>query len=536
MAEAATRNKFERIKAERDGLDVGEDIERFAAEGWESIPEDDRDARLKWWGIFYRKQTPGHFMVRIRINNGLSNATQLRTIARITNELGRGTLDVTTRQQVQLRWVRIADMPRVLDMLREAGLVSLQTGLDNIRGITGCALAGLTPNELFDATPAVRAFGERFVGNRAFTNLPRKFNVSMTGCLENCTHAASQDVAMVPATKTVDGEPVHGFNVLVGGKMGSGGFTPARPLDAFVPVEDAAEVAAAITLVFRDFGSREVRTRARLWFLLEDWGIDRFRAEVEARLGYSLEPAGEDMRREGSTDHIGVHPQRQPGLSYAGLLVPVGRATGDQFLELARLAEAYGNGEVRFTTGQNVVIPNIPDACLEAFRGEPLLRELRCDPSPVARGSVSCTGMDYCAMALIETKDYARAVIDALDGNPGITGPVSVNWSGCPAGCGSHQAADIGLLGRRTRVGEEIIDTVDVYIAGSAGPDPVPGMKLMQAVPATEAPRVIGLLAEHVDFREVRRRALAGTPTAELLREFEPVIGSLTAEPVGTGG
>lgn len=506
MAETITKNKVEQIKAERDGLDVGADIERYASAGWEAIPDADRDTRLKWWGIFFRKQTPGFFMIRIRIPNGISNAAQLRAIGEITNELGRGTLDITTRQQVQLRWIRIEDVPQVLERLKQVGLVTLQTGLDNIRGVAGCAVAGLTPDELFDASPAAVAFGERFLGNREFTNMPRKFNVLFTGCRENCTHAATQDVAMVPATKMIGGERVDGFNVLVGGKMGSGGFTAARSLDAFVEREAAAEVAAAITLVYRDNGSRDVRTRSRLSFLLDEWGVERFRAEVEARLGYLLGREGEDARYESTTDHIGIYAQRQAGLNYAGLLASVGRATGHQMIELARLAETYGNGEARFTTGQNVILPNISDAVLDAFLQEPVLRELSYQPSTVARGTVSCTGMDYCSMALIETKSYAQEVIEALDGSLGRSGPVSINWSGCPAGCGSHQAADIGLLGRRTRIGDEIIDTVDIYIGGSSGPDPVAGMKFMQDVPCENVAHTIEFLIRHVDFEDVRRK------------------------------
>ncbi len=522
MAERATKNKIELIKAERDGLEIAGDIERFAREGWESIPEADRDVRLKWVGVFYRKQTPGYFMIRVRIPSGISNAAQLRAIGEITNRYGRGTLDLTTRQQVQLRWIRIEDMPVVLERLHEAGLATLQTGFDNIRGVAGCAVAGLTPNELFDTSPAAKAFNDRFVGNSQFTNLPRKFNVAITGCTENCTQAASQDIAMVPAVRTIGGEEVRGFNVLVGGKMGSGGFTPARPLDAFVEPDDAAEVAAAITLVFRDHGSREARTRSRLYFLLEDWGIERFRSEVEARLGYALTPAGEDRRGDTTTDHVGVHPQRQPGLNYVGLLVPVGRASGDQMLELARLAETYGCGGVRFTAGQNVILTDITDSKLDALLQEPLLQELRYQPSSIARGSVSCTGMDYCSLALIETKGYAEKVISDIEASMGCSIPVTVNWSGCPAGCGSHQASDIGLLGRRTRVGDEIIDTVDIYIGGSAGRDPVPGVKFMQDVPCSNVASTIEFLIRHVDFAEVRRKLRAARPGSELVGAATP--------------
>ena len=338
-------NKAETIKAEKAPLSICDEIPAFARDGWESIPETDRDIRLKWAGLFYRQQTPGHFMMRIRVPAGVTNAAQIRTVAAIAERYGRGTLDLTTRQQIQLRWLRIEDIPAVLQSLNDAGLLTLQTGYDNIRGVMTCPVAGLTPNELFDASPAARAFNDIFVGNPEFANLPRKFNATLTGCLENCTHAESQDVGMTPAAKDVDGETLIGFNIAVGGKMGSGGFRIGRPLDAFVTPEEAPLVAAAIALIFRDHGSRETRNRARLCFLIDEWGIARFRGEVEARAEMRLRPAGHDPRTGVTTDHVGVHPQRQPGLSYAGLLVPVGRATAARMSELARIAETYGDGE-----------------------------------------------------------------------------------------------------------------------------------------------------------------------------------------------
>src|SRR5256712_6186443 len=248
-------NKIEQIKAEKGGLEVGRDIRRYGELGVEAIEEGDLE-RLKWWGIFFRKHTPGHFMMRIRIPNGMTSAGQLRTIGRIANRVGRGSADITTRQQIQLRWIRINDVPPILDELREVGLVTLQTGMDNIRNVVGCAVAGLTPNELFDASPVARAFTDTFVGDAAYTNLPRKFNATITGCRENCTHAETQDVALVPATKSLGGETVSGFNVLVGGKDGSGGYRIATRLGIFVPPEEAPELCRAIVLLFRDHGSR----------------------------------------------------------------------------------------------------------------------------------------------------------------------------------------------------------------------------------------------------------------------------------------
>jgi ferredoxin-nitrite reductase len=215
-------NKIEEYKNERDGLEILADVPRYAREGWEAITEGDRE-RLKWAGVFFRRQTPGRFMMRVRIPNGITNAAQIRAIAEISEQFGKGFIDITTRQQIQLRWFGIEDVPEIWRRLHGVGLVSLQTGMDNIRNIVGCPAAGLTPNELFDASAVAREFTEIFVGNKAYTNLPRKFNVTITGCKENCTHAEAQDVALTPATRETGGAEVRGFNVVVGGKMGSGG-------------------------------------------------------------------------------------------------------------------------------------------------------------------------------------------------------------------------------------------------------------------------------------------------------------------------
>src|SRR3989475_9155500 len=244
-------NKIEQIKAEKGGLEVGRDIPRYAELGVDAIEEGDLE-RLKWWGIFFRKHTPGHFMMRIRIPNGITSAAQLRTIGRIANRVGRGIADITIRTEIQLRWIRMHDVPQIRGELRQVGLVTLQTGMDNIRNIVGCAVAGLPPNELFDASPVARAFTDTLVGDVAYTNLPRKFNITITGCRDNCTHAETQDLALVPASKSLGGETLHGFNVLVGGKNGSGGYRIATPLDVFVPPGEAGGPSSASVFLFPD--------------------------------------------------------------------------------------------------------------------------------------------------------------------------------------------------------------------------------------------------------------------------------------------
>ena len=511
-------NKIEAIKSEKDGLDILADIPAFVRDGWESIPMPDRD-RLKWAGVFFRRQTPGRFMMRVRISNGISNADQFRALASICDDYGRPAdggddggdgagageafADLTTRQQVQLREFAIADVPDIWARLDAVGLVSLQTGMDNIRTVVGCPAAGLTPHELLDASPVVEQFTAMFLGNREFTNLPRKFNVTITGCRENCTHGATQDIALTPAVAEIggaaDGAPVAGFNVAIGGKMGSGGYTPAVPLDIFVPPDDAADLCRHIALLFRDCGSRAARNKTRLAFLVAEWGADRIRAALETRIGRPLRRAGADARNDAHTDHIGIHPQRQPGLNYVGLCVPAGRITAGQLRAIADLADRYGSGAVRITPGQNLIIPNIPDARLDALTAEPLLRELPCDPSPAARGTVSCTGIDYCHFAQIETKARAIETARALENRrpgAGAGRPLSIYWSGCANGCANHTLADIGLVGRRIRKDGRILEAVDIYRKAADGLS----APAMTGVLCSELPAVLeGILTPDAD-------------------------------------
>jgi ferredoxin-nitrite reductase len=523
-------NKIEEYKQEKDGLDILQDIPRYAAEGWEKITDGDKE-RLKWAGVFFRRQTPGRFMMRLRVPNGFMTAIQLRTIGEISGEFGKGFADITTRQQMQLRWFTINEVPEIWNRLRGVNLISLQTGMDNIRGVIGCPVAGLTPNELFDASAVVHDFTQLFLGNKDYTNLPRKFNVTITGCKEACTHAEAQDIAMTPAIKTIGGTEVLGFNVAVGGKMGSGGYRIASPLNLFVSVDEAAAICSQIVLIFRDHGARELRTKARLAFLVEAWGVEKFRKELERRVDRPLASAGIDQRTPKHTDHVGVLRQKQAGLNYVGLTVPVGRMTSEQMLQVADLAENYGNGQIRLTVGQNLIIPNVPDRMIGELTSEPVLQELRYDPSEVMRGLVSCTGMDYCHFALIETKGWALKTARALEAKLGKTQPLRMHWSGCPAGCGNHTAADIGLLGKNIKVNGEIIEAVDVFAGGATGCEANFPVKIMEDVPCEDLADVVGGLVKHGAFKAMRQQlrkiplavAVPSKPAAEVER---PIIKS----------
>ncbi len=495
-------NPIEKLKAEKDGLDILAEIEELARahSGWETMDPGDRE-RLKWIGTFFRKPTPGLFMMRVRITNGRTTSRQLRALATISQKIGNGVLDLTTRQQIQLRAIAVRNVPEIFQKLRDVDLTSLQTGMDNIRNVNTCPVAGLTHSELFDASPISAEFTREFLANRAFTNLPRKFNVTITGCTENCTHAASQDIAMVPAVREETGE--HGLNVFVGGKMGSGGMTVAQPLDAFVALGEAAALCREITLLFRDAGPRASRQKARLAFLIEDWGIAKFRRVLEERRGSPLAPSGLDARLPWKGDHLGVHSQRQAGLYYAGLCIPTGRVRAEQLEELARLAEDYGSGEVRLTTDQNAILANLAEEKIPRLLDEPLLREFPPDPHPLVRGLVTCTGTDYCNLALIETKTHGLELAQALARRLGANvKPLTFHWSGCAAGCGNHQASDIGFKGIKARVNDQIVDAVEIYVGGRTGPDASPGKKIIGPVPVAMLPQLIPIVIENLDLLE----------------------------------
>jgi ferredoxin-nitrite reductase len=464
--EVAMRNGSNAVEATKasvggDGLRVREQLPELLGRGYASLTTSEKDL-LKWLGVFFRKPTPGKFMMRIRMPNGFTSSSQLRAIADLSRRLGNCVLDITTRQQIQLRGFELGSVTEIWEKLRGVDLHSLQTGMDNVRNISGCALSGLTLNELFDASLVVAELDGILVGqngNPEFTNLPRKFNITITSCVENCTHDESQDVALVPAMR----RDRVGFNLLVGGKMGSGGFTIASPLDVFVCIPKAARLVATLVRIFRDHGPRDARSKCRFALLIEEWGLSRLREELARRVDHYLEPAGHDVRSQYHSDHLGITPQKQPGYRSVGLCVPMGRLYSNQMDEMARLAEKYGNGEIRLTTGQNAILPNVHDERLDDLLEEDLLQELSPHPSRFRRRMVACTGTDYCNLAQIDTKGQAAKLSHALEEKLGIRGrAVSLHWSGCPAGCGNHQAADVGFRGFRARVEGKHVDAVAI--------------------------------------------------------------------------
>ncbi len=460
-------NKFEAMKAEKDGLDVWPDLLRYAAEDTpvDQIPEDDLQ-RMKWYGVFHRPQSPGTFMMRLRLPGGRATSAQLRVIAGLAEAGTHPYLDLTSRQNIQLRGFRLAAVPGMIEALRDAGVLSQQTGLDNVRNVMGCPLAGIDAHEVLDATGLVEALVDPYLGDRAYSNLPRKFNVSITGCRQDCGHAQTQDLGLVPAT--LDG--AVGFNVLVGGALGGTSPRLATPLDVFVEPAEVQPLFLALLRVYRDHGPREKRTQARLKWLIEEWGESRLRAAVEGEMGHALRRAGRDERSTVGGDHLGVHPQREPGMSYVGLHVAVGNISAASVRELARVAEVYGRGEVRLTVDQNALIPHVPDALLPTLLAEPLLTVLRPEVSSIWRNLVACTGNDYCHYSLIDTKGTALQVATELE-RRGVQAPAGtrIHVSGCVHACAKHHIADIGVQGANVRVDGRVEEAGDIFVGGRLG-------------------------------------------------------------------
>ncbi|MEL7141249.1 MAG: ferredoxin--nitrite reductase [Cyanobacteria bacterium J06643_4] len=494
------KNKFEKYKAEKDGLDVKDELEAFAEMGWEAIDKTDLTGRLKWLGVFYREVTPGKFMLRLRMPHGVLSSHKMRVLAEIVERYGDdGCADITTRQNLQLRGVRLEDIPDIFKRFEAAGITSMQSGMDNVRNITGSPVAGIAANELIDTQGLVVKVQDMITnngqGNYDFTNLPRKFNIAIEGSREDSIHSEINDIAFIPAFKGGTEGSELGFNVIVGGFFSARRCEAAIPLNAWVPADDTVvELCRAILTVFRDNGSRGNRQQTRLMWLIEAMGLDQFRAAVETQMGAKLLPAAPEdaITEESKSDHLGVHKQKQPGLNYVGLHVPVGHIYANDMLEFARLAEVYGNGEIRLTVEQNVIIPNIPDSRLSAFLQEPPVQTFSPEPSALTRAVVSCTGARFCNFALVETKQRAQALAETLDQLFDVEQPVRMHWTGCPNSCGQPQVADIGFLGTKARKDGKTVEAVDIYMGGKVGKHAQLGERVMKGVPCEDLESVVG--------------------------------------------
>jgi ferredoxin-nitrite reductase len=492
--DGTTLNKFEKFKAEKDGLAIKDELDHFAQIGWEAMDKTDLEYRLKWVGVFYRPVTPGKFMMRLRVPNGIISGEQMRVLGEIVQRYGDdGNADITTRQNLQLRGIRIEDIPDIFQRLKSVGMTSVQSGMDNVRNITGSPMAGLDADELIDTRELVQKVQDMITncgqGNYQFSNLPRKFNIAIEGGRDNSVHAEINDIAFVPAYK--EGE--LGFNVVVGGFFSAKRCEAAIPMNVWVrPNQEVVDLCRGILEVYRDNGLRANRQKSRLMWLIDEWGIEEFRTRVANHLGYPLATAAEkDAIDWEKRDHLGVFPQKQEGLSYVGLCIPVGRLFADDMFDLARIAEVYGSGELRLTVEQNVIIPNIAAENMPTLLTEPLLAKFTPNPTPLQRALVSCTGAQFCNFALIETKNKAVDLIRQLDAELNIPRGVRIHWTGCPNSCGQPQVADIGLMGTKARKDGKTVEGVDIYMGGKVGKDAHLGSCVQKGIPCEDLKSVL---------------------------------------------
>ena len=519
LREQQNLNQVERWKLERHPLDVRQAIiDRYAGEGPEAIAAvPGEQERLKWVGLYPQRQGGDAFMLRIKVPGGRLDADQARTIGELAAEhaigptpnplFGQGFLDLTTRQDIQLHWIKIGAVPEIWRRLEEVGVTTVQACGDSARNVLCCPVSGLDAGEVVEAYPVARAISGFFTGNREYANLPRKFKMSVTGCLEDCAQAEINDVGLWPA-RLDDG--AVGFNVLVGGGL-SDGPRMGSDVDVFVLPEQAVELTRAVAQVFGELGDRENRWTCRLRYLVQELGPERFREELQRRTQVPLTPAGEPLTRRYRGDHVGVHPQKQDGLSYVGLSVTVGRMQGENLVEAARLARAYGSGELRLATDQNLILAGVPSSKLDDLLAEPLLAEHSPSPGPFERGVVACTGSEFCRFAIVETKvratQWARWLDRqvAVDGDGGRHGDevIRMHLSGCSASCAQPQIADIGLRGEVAHTDDAVVEAVDVGLGGSLGGEAAFIDWVEGAKPAEETPA--GLLALVERWRAERR-------------------------------
>ena len=455
-------NANERFKKDDDGLNVRARIENiYSHRGFASIDPSDLRGRMRWWGL-YTQRAEGidggrtasmepeeldapFFMLRVRIDGGRLSLEQLRVVAAISRDFARDTADVTDRQNIQLHWIRIEDVPEIWRRLEAVGLTSAEACGDTPRVILGSPVAGLDPDEIVDGTPAIEEIVRLHVGNPAFSNLPRKFKTAISGSPHLDVAHEVNDLSFVGVR-----HPEHGpgFDVWVGGGLSTNPHLAQR-LGVFVSLDEVAEVWAGVVGIFRDYGYRRLRTKARLKFLVADWGTDRFREVLEKEyVGRPLRdgPPPADPPR-GRRDHIGVHPQTD-GRFAIGAKPTVGRMSGTALTALADAVDAAGGHGIRLTVEQSLVVVGIPADQVDSLVASLAALGLDTDPGTFRRGAMACTGIEYCKLAITETKGNAmRLVAELEDRLPTFSQPLTIHVNGCPNSCARIQVADIGLKG-----------------------------------------------------------------------------------------
>jgi len=512
--------RVERLKREKNAWEHFDEIRAFARQGHASIPPEWLGTYFRSWGVYTQgdgagvvggkngegKPTP-FFMVRIRIPNGLLSSHQARTIADLAERHARGVADITVRQNFQFHWVTIESLPEVLETLWKVGLSTTGACGDVVRNITGCPLAGFDAHEYCDASPLATELNGQLGGQAEFYNLPRKFKVSVTGCRAWCTYPEINDVGLTATTrKRLHGHDEVGFSLRVAGGLSTDPHLGVR-LNAFVRWEQAVPVVRAVAELFRESEVlRQNRERARLKFLFlqHGWTADSFLTALQDRLGFTLDPAEpEELPTDVHRDHVGIHAQKQPGFSYVGANVLRGRITPEQLRTAANLSDRYADGHLRNTIMQNLLIVNVPNAQAARVAGELTAVGLPVRASAFARGTVACTGSEFCKLALTETKGFARWLTEELDQRlPGFQEQLKLHVTGCPNSCGQHWIADIGIEGKKLKVDGRMVDAYYFCVGGSVGEFASIARPVGYRCAASEVPEAIERLLR--EFNEQR--------------------------------
>ena len=539
-AKETKAQRVERLKRASNPWEGLEEIRRFSREGFGSIPPEWLGTYFRWWGVYTQGDGLGvtggsggegkaieRFMVRIRIANGLLNSEQLRTIADLTEHYARGTADITVRQNIQLHYVTIGDLPNVLESLAQVGLNTLGSCGDVTRNLTGCPVAGVDAGEIVDASPLVLAASRMLAGNAEFYNLPRKFKISITGCRVWCPHPEINDVGLTAISRKVGGKTEVGFSLRVAGGLSTEPYLGER-LNAFVQWDQVLPVLKGIAELFRDSQVlREHRERARLKFLFlrHGWTAEQFLSELRDRIGFKLDPAEQEQPpSDVYRDHVGIHPQKQAGYSYVGASVLRGRISADQMRAVADLAERFASGDLRTTNMQNLLLVNVPTINADALANELDEIGLTVGGSPFHRGIVACSGTEFCKLAITETKSFSRWLAEELDQRlPGFDQHLKLHVTGCPNSCGQHWIADIGIEGKKIKVQDHLVDAYYFCLGGAVGLHQGIARPVGYRCAATEVPDAIErLLGQYLEERGPGEnlRQFFSRHTNEQLREF----------------
>lgn len=475
------------------------------------------DLVMRWHGLYrHRPQEAGLFMLRLKLPGGAITAAQAATVAALAARFSGGHLSLTTRQDIELHQLTLADLPTVFAELQAVGLQTLGACGDQVRNVVACPVAGIDPKERIDTTAVAEALTAAFLANPAFANLPRKFKIALCGCAQHCVPSEINDLGFEAA---LDGEGHSGFALLIGGGL-SAHPVMATDLGVWIPVEDAVDVVSRAVEIFREHGNREQRGQARVKHLIAKHGAAWFREELERRLGRALPSRETPVTTASHQDHLGVHPQRDPALVYLGIPVPGGLLTSDQFRVLAEIA---GDGRLRVTHQQNLILADIPAANVDDVLTRLDTLGLPVDPEHWCGRVVVCTGKDFCNKALVHTKATALRLAEALDvALPMI--PISIRMSGCPNGCSQHALADIGLQGAVVKGETGTEERFDLWVGGGEASEPAFGRRIAARIHPEQLANVVDdlwsryqseSLDEHETFSAFARRVLwNGSPAA----------------------